>query len=407
MPFPRPVDSTLHRVVDYVAGATLMTAFPKLAGIEGTRSAEQIRTVGAVHAGYRTLTDYPLGVVRLLPFKAHLVLDAIGALALAAPFITGQYKKGPRQWAPHVGLSLFELASLAITDPSGKGDFHGDVDAVRRANLETPHRKIYDGAPAVRPARRAGAGAARPRSDEGRDARRRLVERQVRTQDPTLSREANQLLTEELRQVIGRDRVRVRADYEYRHAAAHRGRSSLKRAVVQHPPARQPRQALHRPDRGVHGDHRGAWDPGDHLKRRQRRTVHASDDPASAAVQQRTPWTPTSSPASRPAPARHRRSCSTASSGLVAVSLVTRSSPAGSFWGRSGGCRVARGRVARRPALHGFGREERPGDANRPGLIRPPRRRAHRREASPDAAVQWRSSPLSSWLVLGFVAGAL
>jgi hypothetical protein len=150
---PRPVDSTLHGVVDYSAGALLMTAFPKLAGIEGTRSARQIRTAGTIHAGYSTLTDYPLGVVKAIPFQAHLAIDAIGALALAAtPFVTGQYKQGRREWVPHVALCLFELASLAMTDPTGKGNYHGDVDAVRRANMEDPHRKIYDGRPAVRPA---------------------------------------------------------------------------------------------------------------------------------------------------------------------------------------------------------------------------------------------------------------
>lgn len=151
---PRPVDATLHGVVDYSAGALLMTAFPKLAGIDGTRSARQIRTAGAIHAGYSTLTDYPLGVVKVIPYKVHLAIDAIGALALAAtPFVTGQHKKGQTQWVPHVALCLFELASLAMTDPTGKGDFHGDVEAVRRANMEDPHRKIYNGAAAVRPAR--------------------------------------------------------------------------------------------------------------------------------------------------------------------------------------------------------------------------------------------------------------
>jgi hypothetical protein len=153
MPFPpRPVDATLHGVVDYTAGTFLMTAFPRLAGIEGTRSARQIRKAGAIHAGYSTLTDYPLGIVKLLPFQAHLALDAIGALALAAtPFVTGQWKRGRKQWLPHVALCLFELSSLAITDPTGKGDYHGNVEAVRKANMEDPHRKIHNGGPAVRP----------------------------------------------------------------------------------------------------------------------------------------------------------------------------------------------------------------------------------------------------------------
>jgi hypothetical protein len=150
---PRPVDATLHGVVDYSAGTTLLTLFPRLAGIEGTRSAGQIRLAGAIHAGYSTLTDYPLGVVKLIPYQAHLALDAVGAVALAAtPFITGQWKQGLRQWLPHVGLALFELASLAVTDPTGRGDWHGDVESVRRANTEDPNAKIRNGRPAVTPA---------------------------------------------------------------------------------------------------------------------------------------------------------------------------------------------------------------------------------------------------------------
>jgi hypothetical protein len=150
---PRPVDATLHGVVDYSAGTALLTIFPRLAGIEGTRSARQIRTAAAIHAGYSAVTDYPLGVVRLLPYQAHLALDAAGAVALAAtPFVTGQYRRGRRHWLPHVALCLFELASLAVTDPTGRGDYHGDVEAVRRANTEDPHRKIHDGPRAVTPA---------------------------------------------------------------------------------------------------------------------------------------------------------------------------------------------------------------------------------------------------------------
>jgi len=152
--WPRPIDSILHGATDYTVGAMLTTVFPRLANIEGTRSARQVRIAGAVHAGYSTLTNYPLGLVKLIPYKAHLAIDAIGALALAAtPFVTGQWKKGTDQWVPHVGLAAFELGSLVMSDPTGKGDFHGDVDAVRAANTEDPKRKIYDGPPAVSGAR--------------------------------------------------------------------------------------------------------------------------------------------------------------------------------------------------------------------------------------------------------------
>ena len=150
---PRPVDATLHGVVDYTAGTLLVTAFPKLVRLGGTRAGRQIRISGAIHAGYSTLTNYPLGIIKLIPFKAHLALDAAGAVALAAaPFVSGEFKKGRRHWVPHVALAAFEFASLAITDPTGRGNWHGDLEAVRRANMEDPSRKIYDGRRAVTPA---------------------------------------------------------------------------------------------------------------------------------------------------------------------------------------------------------------------------------------------------------------
>jgi hypothetical protein len=150
---PRPIDATLHGVTDYTVGTALMTFLPRLFGVQGTRSARQMRAAGAAHAAYSTVTDYPLGVVRAIPFKAHLTIDALGAVAVGAlPFITGQWREGRRQWLPHLALALFELGSLAMTDPTGRGDWHGDLDAVRSANTEDPHRKIHEGPKAVRPA---------------------------------------------------------------------------------------------------------------------------------------------------------------------------------------------------------------------------------------------------------------
>jgi hypothetical protein len=159
--WPRPIDSILHGATDYTMGATLTTVFPRLAGIEGTRAARQIRIAGALHAGYSTLTDYPLGIVKAIPYKAHLAIDAIGAVALAAtPFVTGQFRKGRDQWVPHAALCAFELASLALSDPTARGDYKADVEAVRRANTENPARKIHEGGLAVTPGAAATNGGA-------------------------------------------------------------------------------------------------------------------------------------------------------------------------------------------------------------------------------------------------------
>ena len=145
------IDQHLHGATDYTVGATLMTVFPRLAQLSGTRAARQIRVAGAAHVGYSVFTDYRLGAVKVIPYKAHLALDAVGALALAAaPFVSGEFTRGRRHWAPQVGLCLFELASLALTDPSGLGASHGDPEAVRRANRLQPSAAIRSGGVAVK-----------------------------------------------------------------------------------------------------------------------------------------------------------------------------------------------------------------------------------------------------------------
>jgi hypothetical protein len=150
--FPRPIDSTLHGLTDYSVGAAMVSVLPRLLGVVGTPAARQIRTAGAVHAAYSTVTDYPLGAVKLLPYRAHLALDALGALGLAAaPFLTGQWRRGRSQWLPQVGICLFELGSLLMTDPTGHGDYKADVAAVRAANMEDPRAKIHGPGLAVRP----------------------------------------------------------------------------------------------------------------------------------------------------------------------------------------------------------------------------------------------------------------
>jgi hypothetical protein len=59
-----------------LVGTTLMTVFPSLVGIGSTTAGTQIRLAGAVHVGYATISDYPLGIVKAIPYKVHLALDA-------------------------------------------------------------------------------------------------------------------------------------------------------------------------------------------------------------------------------------------------------------------------------------------------------------------------------------------
>jgi hypothetical protein len=134
----RPIDSTLHGVADYSTGA-LLQVLPKALDIEGSGAAKVLRGAGALHGGYSLFTDYPLGVVKAIPFKVHLGLDTAWALALgAAPFVSGEWKKGRRHWLPHVLLAAYELGALAMTELDDTNTGAEPGGGVKRPVAEAP-----------------------------------------------------------------------------------------------------------------------------------------------------------------------------------------------------------------------------------------------------------------------------
>jgi hypothetical protein len=134
----RPFDPTLHGVLDYSTGA-LLQVLPKALDIDGDTSGRIMRASGAAHAGYSLFTKYPLGAVKLIPFPVHLGIDAAGAVALgAAPFITGAWKKGPKHWVPHVALALYELSSVAMTEPGDGNHPEKPEGGTKRPVAEAP-----------------------------------------------------------------------------------------------------------------------------------------------------------------------------------------------------------------------------------------------------------------------------
>ena len=104
----------VHGMLDYLLGALLIAA-PWLFGF-ADGGAEQWVPV-ALGAGvllYSAVTDYELGLVKKLQMPAHLLLDALGGLLLAAsPWMFGFDE---RVWIPHVAVGLFEVLTAAITN---------------------------------------------------------------------------------------------------------------------------------------------------------------------------------------------------------------------------------------------------------------------------------------------------
>jgi hypothetical protein len=118
-----------HGVIDYLtAGA--MLAVPRAMG--WSEKTTQLLTGAALGTiGYSLLTRYELGLVRVLPMKAHLALDALsGAMLCAAPLMLPDEDDGVKRAL--VGLGLFELAAALTTEaePAPAGPLPDGADRV-------------------------------------------------------------------------------------------------------------------------------------------------------------------------------------------------------------------------------------------------------------------------------------
>lgn len=112
----RFIPTQAHGVLDYLTGGALLAA-PKLLGIEDVpASARVLVLAGAGAAAYSAITDYELGLVRLLPMPAHLALDAASGMLLASsPWLLGFAGNGPRYWLPHVVVGATEVLAAATS----------------------------------------------------------------------------------------------------------------------------------------------------------------------------------------------------------------------------------------------------------------------------------------------------
>lgn len=112
------ISTRAHGVLDFVVPAALMLA-PKLFGFEDNKKAAAVpRMMAASHVAYSLFTDYETGLVRKLPMKGHLALDAGSAVLLAAsPWLLGF---AGSVTTPHVAAGFMELGIAATTETEPK-----------------------------------------------------------------------------------------------------------------------------------------------------------------------------------------------------------------------------------------------------------------------------------------------
>jgi hypothetical protein len=107
------MNSRTHGILDYVT-ALLLLAAPFLFGF-ANGGPEQVvpMALAALLIVVSLLTGYELSILKLIPYRVHLILDVLQALLLlASPWLFGF---ADRIWWPHVLVGVFELVVVAAS----------------------------------------------------------------------------------------------------------------------------------------------------------------------------------------------------------------------------------------------------------------------------------------------------
>jgi hypothetical protein len=107
------IPRNVHGVLDYLVGILLIAA-PWVLGFADDGPPTYVPVIlGAGALVYSFLTNYELGLLRIIPFRTHLILDVLsGALLALSPWLFGF---ADRVYLPHLIVGLFEIAAGLMT----------------------------------------------------------------------------------------------------------------------------------------------------------------------------------------------------------------------------------------------------------------------------------------------------
>ena len=108
----KPISTRVHGVLDYMTSAFLCT-LPRVMGWDKTVTG-LLDSAAIAATGYSLLTRYELGLVRVLPMKAHLTMDAVsGGMLLGAAALMDD--EDPEVRAALAGIGLWEIGAALMT----------------------------------------------------------------------------------------------------------------------------------------------------------------------------------------------------------------------------------------------------------------------------------------------------
>lgn len=108
----KPIPTKVHGVLDYMTAAFLHT-LPRVMGWSRQVTAT-LDAAGASATAYSLMTDYELGLVKALPMKAHLTLDALsGGALIGAALLMDDEDTEVR--ATLAGIGAWEIAAALLS----------------------------------------------------------------------------------------------------------------------------------------------------------------------------------------------------------------------------------------------------------------------------------------------------
>jgi hypothetical protein len=118
----KPISKNMHGVIDY-SYALIVPLLPEIVGFKKQKKASVLcRSLGAGALAYSLLTQARWGLVPVLPFKKHLLVDlSVSCLVLAAPWLFGFYRK-KRATTAVLMTGALGLAASLLTDPMEQPD---------------------------------------------------------------------------------------------------------------------------------------------------------------------------------------------------------------------------------------------------------------------------------------------
>jgi hypothetical protein len=109
---PKPISSRTHAILDYLTVAKML-AIPRILGARPAVTSA-VTALALTKLAYAMLTDHEGGIIRKIPLRTHLMLDAAGGAGLiAVPFLLDE-DNDIVTWSL-VALGLFDIAAAPMT----------------------------------------------------------------------------------------------------------------------------------------------------------------------------------------------------------------------------------------------------------------------------------------------------